>query len=402
MKTLNVKRTLLLSVLVILGLIVTGCLAPLPAPEEAAGTESAMDSDAVALEGTLWRLESHVDASGATVAALPETEVTALFEGGDVGGSAGCNQYFGTYKVDGNALSVALGGLTMMACEPSVSDQENQYVVNLNSAATYMIEGKTLQIADGSGEIVLTYSVFESAPLVDTAWRLLRYDNGRGGLTSDLTSELITAVFSADGTVSGFAGCNSYSASYSVDGDSIEIGPAISTQKACSEPEGVMETEFAYLTALQTAVTFESVANELTLRNADGTPAVAYQVDDVEPLALVGPNWLLLQYNNGKGGLVSDLTSELITATFSEDGTVSGFSGCNNYSAGYVVDGDSIQFGPAMANMMACSEPQGVMEAEAAYLAALSTATTFELDAEELTLRNGEGTVALKYRAETP
>jgi len=187
-----------------------------------------------------------------------------------------------------------------------------------------------------------------------------------------------------------------------VDGDSINIGPAISTQKACSEPDGVMETELAYLTALQTAVTFESIANELTLRNADGTPAVVYQVDDVEPLALVGPNWLLLQYNNGKGGLVSDLTSELITATFSEDGTVSGLSGCNNYSAGYVVDGDSIQIGPAMANMMACSEPQGVMETEAAYLAALSTATTFELDAEELTLRNGEGTVALKYRAETP
>ena len=56
--------------------------------------------------------------------------------------------------------------------------------------------------------------------------------------------------------MSGTAGCNNYSASYTVDGNAITIGPAISTMMFCADPEGVMEQEMAYLQALPSAATY--------------------------------------------------------------------------------------------------------------------------------------------------
>jgi heat shock protein HslJ len=54
----------------------------------------------------------------------------------------------------------------------------------------------------------------------------------------------------------------------------------------------------------------------------------------------------------------------LITAEFNEEGVVAGSSGCNNYIAGYEVDGDRITFesGSAATTRMMCPEP--VMEQE--------------------------------------
>ena len=99
--------------------------------------------------------------------------------------------------------------------------------------------------------------------------------------------------------------------------------------------------------------------------------------------------WLLAELNG-----VSPLPGTSITADFSEDGTVAGSSGCNNYSTSYAVDGDQIEFGEQIAStMMACPEP--VMEQERAYLDALSNSTRFEIVNDELVLYDaGDGELA--------
>ncbi len=68
-----------------------------------------------------------------------------------------------------------------------------------------------------------------------------------------------------DGTVSGVAGCNNYSGSYSIDGDSITIGPLASTLMSCGDQEGVVEQETAYLGLLQSAETFSVDGDTMTL-----------------------------------------------------------------------------------------------------------------------------------------
>ncbi|NIM96018.1 MAG: META domain-containing protein [Anaerolineales bacterium] len=86
------------------------------------------------------------------------------------------------------------------------------------------------------------------------------------------------------------------------------------------------------------------------------------------------------------------LEETTVTAFFNEDGTLTGSSGCNQYSTTYVVDGDEINIAPAAVTLMACPEP--IMEQETAYLMALTSATNFKIRGDTLRLSDDEGVLA--------
>ncbi len=69
----------------------------------------------------------------------------------------------------------------------------------------------------------------------------------------------------------------------------------------------------------------------------------------------------------------------------------SGFSGCNRFSAGYVLTADGLTFTAPISTKMAC---EGGMELEAAYLAALSASTTYVVTDSTLTISGTEGALA--------
>jgi heat shock protein HslJ len=66
---------------------------------------------ATALRDTAWELES---LTGNDV--LPDTTITLEFSGDQVSGSAGCNQYGGSYQARGDSLSVGDVFSTEMGC----------------------------------------------------------------------------------------------------------------------------------------------------------------------------------------------------------------------------------------------------------------------------------------------
>lgn len=231
---------------------------------------------AAPLEGTLWQLIALANAQGQLVMPVPETKVTITFADGKISGNGGCNNYFGSYTVDGNALSVQLGGSTMMACSEPIMAQEAAYFAALGTASTYLIAGNQLQIADANGQTVLAFTPLVPTPLTGTTWQALSYNNGKQAVVSVLGGTEITAVFGDDGNLSGSAGCNRYTAGYTVDGDSIAIGPAASTRMFCGEPEGVMEQETAYLMALSMAEVYAIQGDKLELRTADGALVASF------------------------------------------------------------------------------------------------------------------------------
>ena len=83
-------------------------------------------------------------------------------------------------------------------------------------------------------------------------------------------------TFANDGTLSGSAGCNSYTTSYTLDGGEIEIAPPAATKKACAAPEGVMEQEAAYVAELPSATHFSAEGGTLALLAGDGTYVASY------------------------------------------------------------------------------------------------------------------------------
>jgi heat shock protein HslJ len=92
-----------------------------------------------------------------------------------------------------------------------------------------------------------------------------------GHAVADWGTSGITAQFDVwGGRVSGFAGCNNYSAGLSVAGDRIEIAPPVSTRKACLS-ETVMALEREYLERIARASAFVVTDDRLELSLADGS-----------------------------------------------------------------------------------------------------------------------------------
>jgi heat shock protein HslJ len=205
---------------------------------------------------------------------------------------------------------------------------------------------------------------------------------------------IITAQFTADGKVSGSAGCNRYSATYSTKGSSIEITSEIaSTMMACEQE--IMDQEQAYLQALKGIKTYSIAGDQLTLKGADDQSSLVYQAQTQE---LAGTSWEVVSYNNGKQAVTSVLAGTTLTAEFGKDGVLSGKSGCNSYNGSYTVTGDKVKIGPMASTKMACSDPAGVMEQEAQYLAALETAATYQVEGPVLELRTEDGALAASFR----
>jgi heat shock protein HslJ len=212
---------------------------------------------------------------------------------------------------------------------------------------------------------------------------------------SALSVTTITAGFQGNGRMSGSTGCNKYNAANTTDGDMITISPGATTLMACPTP--IMIQESAFLDVLASATTYKIEGDEMELKDASGDVIAKFSA--LEPVSLTVSSWQVIGYNNGKLAVVSVIIGTEITANFGEDGTLSGSAGCNNYNATYEVDGDNISIGPAAATRMFCPEPDGVMEQEVQYLAALETVATYLIEVDKMEMRTAEGALAATFQA---
>ncbi len=226
------------------------------------------------------------------------------------------------------------------------------------------------------------------ADLIGSVWNLTSLTDK--GLVPDVN---ISIKFTTDGKVGGSSGCNQYSGTYSASGNNLQISsPLASTMMACAQE--IMDQESAYLKALGEVKTFTVAGDQLTLNDSNKKGILVYQAQSQD---LGGTSWEAIGYNNGKQAVTSVLEGSTITADFGEDGTLSGNSGCNNYKGSYTVTGNQIKIGPLASTRMACSDPAGVMEQEAQYLAALETAATYQIEGTTLELRTSDDALAADF-----
>jgi heat shock protein HslJ len=275
------------------------------------------------LEGTPWTLVGYVSADGTTRPVLASTEVTATFQGGRLAGSAGCNSYGGAYSVTGSALTLTSIAATLRACAapPGIMEQEAAYLAALGRVAQLNVTPQALLLLDRDGAILLTYVPQAQTPLEGTDWTAQAYNNGRDAVVTLIAGTTITARFEG-GRVAGSAGCNSYSAAYSLSGSAIEIGPAISTRMACAAPPGIMEQEAAYLAALATARVYRTEGNRLILETADGARVASFvpaagALAPAAPAALAGDRGAKISFDLAaldEAGLAGPLGGQVAVA----------------------------------------------------------------------------------------
>ena len=255
--------------LIVASIAVTGLLT--------ACTSVAPTTEPPSLDGSAWVLSA---LPGHAV--LPGHTPTLRFEGGRAAGSDGCNRYSASYTVSGPALTIdPAGAMTQMACAPEVMAQAGAFMSGLTGARRYRVEAGELQLLDASGATLAVFAP-QSQALAGSAWRVIGYNNGRQGVTSVLADTQLTLLFAGDGRLSGSAGCNNYTGTYTASGSSLRIGPTAATRKMCVQPERVMEQEQQFLTALETVATIRREGDRAELRRADGALAISMTQDSVE------------------------------------------------------------------------------------------------------------------------
>lgn len=87
--------------------------------------------------------------------------------------------------------------------------------------------------------------------------------------------------------------------------------------------------------------------------------------------------------------------------TFTEDGTVTGTTGCNSFNGQVTIDGSQLSFGPLATTRMACLDP-AVAEQEQAFLAALEAVTAYTIDTEGRLVLEGDAPLTFEIAAEAP
>jgi len=244
------------------------------------------------------------------------------------------------------------------------------------TAVAYFVAFGSIAGAQAAGQPKLTGQTWQLA-------KLGRIDRQRAG---------ITAAFTTDGKLSGFSGCNSYNGTYTTSGSSITVSKIAVTQKACKR--AVMAGEKAYLAALTAARTYSIAKGMLTLKTRRGRPLATF---GVQSQSLAGSSWNVVEYNNGKQAVVSVLAGTRLTAIFDKGGHISGSAGCNEFNGPVKTTPPKIVVGPLSATRKSCSTPAGVMEQEAGYLAALSSAATYSIQGSTLQFRTAGGAIAASF-----
>lgn len=116
------------------------------------------DPQDTSLEGKTWLLTAYAIPNGVTTL-VPNTEITAQFAEGNMSGSAGCNNYFASYTLDGNKVTFGPAGATKMFCETpeGLMQQETDFLNAIGLAVSYRVEGRMLSFYNAEGQTVLQF-----------------------------------------------------------------------------------------------------------------------------------------------------------------------------------------------------------------------------------------------------
>jgi heat shock protein HslJ len=122
-------------------------------------------------------------------------------------------------------------------------------------------------------------------------------------------------------------------------------------------------------------------------------PGSAMAQDEV---ALEGTDWSLVAYYVEEDGAIAPVPFEVNATLRLEDGTASGYGGCNRFSGSYDLDGSNIEFSEEMSVTLAFCEGAG-QAVEDAYLADLGNIGGWSVEGERLELYDNLGDLLLTF-----
>jgi heat shock protein HslJ len=114
-------------------------------------------TEPASLAGSSWVVRSVNNGRQAVVGVPAGVTITARFgTDGKVSGSAGCNDYNGTYTTDGTSLSFSPLRTTRKACSPEIMAEESRFLAALAHVARHQLGQRELDLFDAGGARMAT------------------------------------------------------------------------------------------------------------------------------------------------------------------------------------------------------------------------------------------------------
>jgi heat shock protein HslJ len=117
--------------------------------------------------------------------------------------------------------------------------------------------------------LILSACAGGSSADIQGQWKLVSYNQ------NPAAPDVETSIEFKDGQLNGNVGCNSFGGEYTMDEDTINFGPIMSTMMFCEGPIG--EQEMGTLAVLQEKSTFVIDGNTLTITSADGNSSIVLE-----------------------------------------------------------------------------------------------------------------------------
>jgi heat shock protein HslJ len=228
-------------------------------------TSSGAATAEAGLAGLQFLLES---ADGYTPVA--GTTIRLSFKAGELGFSAGCNSYSGTYSLcDGKVCISQLGG-TEIGCEPALQAQDQWVAGFLQSSPALTQAGPALTLAGTAATLeFLDREVADpDRPLTGRTWTIDTFIEN--GAASSFPSPVpATLEFGTDGKVNVFTTCNGGQGYYTRNGQTLTFVAVGTTALECG-PTGNATAEARIGRLLADGdVTFEIDAGRLTIMRGE-------------------------------------------------------------------------------------------------------------------------------------
>ncbi len=195
-------------------------------------------------EDVEWLL---VEVGGAPVSPLPGTRQPFILldqAQKKVSGFAGCNNFFGSYTLDGASLKFGQVASTRMACPGPEAGLEAGFFKALDKIRGWKIKEGELLLLDGS-EVLVRLSQKRGEGLAadpSTVWQWVQTLYNNDTKTAPARPENYTVQFLEDGKLKVKADCNMKGGTYSTEGKKLSITITHSTMAACET--GSLEDRF--------------------------------------------------------------------------------------------------------------------------------------------------------------
>jgi heat shock protein HslJ len=205
--------------------------------------------DAIGIEGPEWHL---VEVSGVPVSPLAgERRPFIRFDAAkkQATGFAGCNNFFGSYELEGSSLTFGPMGATRMFCEGESGEVEMRFMQALEQTRTGELRENTLILLK-NGKVLARFArdrgndsaTVGELEITGTIWQWVQtlYNDDTKAAPADPKNYIVQ--FQEDGTINVKADCNQKGGTYFAEGKRLSLKITHSTMAAC--PEGSLEDEF--------------------------------------------------------------------------------------------------------------------------------------------------------------